>query len=176
MRKRLSAAASTARSISRSRLSRARGSTLTFLARLRFSRRPPRTARPARPTTSPRSSRAASAAGQRAKRSNSSACCGGGLSGGLPRRGRATRRRSRRGEEPSAAADDLLRAVAADAGEARAELTGKTQTWTAETIRQLQARLKSGGYYTGPIDGKSGGGIGPALTQWRLLGGSPPRL
>ncbi len=79
-------------------------------------------------------------------------------------------------KNPSAAADDLLRAVAADAGEARAELTGKTQTWTAETIRQLQARLKSGGYYTGPIDGKSGGGIGPALTQWRLLGGSPPRL
>ena len=77
-------------------------------------------------------------------------------------------------KNPSAAADDLLRAVAADAGEARAELTGKTQTWTAETIRQLQARLKSGGYYTGPIDGKSGGGIGPALTQWRLLGGSPP--
>ena len=79
-------------------------------------------------------------------------------------------------KNPSAAADDLLRAVAADAGEARAELTGKTQTWTAETIRQLQARLKSAGYYTGPIDGKSGGGIGPALTQWRLLGGPPPRL
>ena len=79
-------------------------------------------------------------------------------------------------KNPSAAADDLLRAVAADAGEARAELTGKTQTWTAETIRQLQARLKSAGYYAGPIDGKSGGGIGPALTQWRLLGGPPPRL
>ena len=79
-------------------------------------------------------------------------------------------------KNPSAAADDLLRAVAADAGEARAELTGKTQTWTAETIRRLQARLKSAGYYTGPIDGKSGGGIGPALTQWRLLGGPPPRL
>ena len=79
-------------------------------------------------------------------------------------------------KNPSAAADDLLRAVAADAGESRAELTAKTQTWTAETVRQLQARLKSAGYYTGPIDGKSGAGIGPALTQWRLLGGSPPRL
>jgi TPR repeat protein len=76
----------------------------------------------------------------------------------------------------SAAAEDLLHAVAADAGEARAELTGKTQTWTADTVKQLQARLKSAGYYTGPIDGKSGAGIGPALTQWRLLGGSPPRL
>ena len=66
-----------------------------------------------------------------------------------------------------------MRAVAADAGEARAELTGKTQTWTAETVRQLQARLKSAGYFTGSIDGKSGPALGPALTQWRLLGGAP---
>jgi Caspase domain/Sel1 repeat len=79
-------------------------------------------------------------------------------------------------KNPSAAADELLRAVAADAGEARAELIGKAQTWTAETVRQLQARLKSAGYYTGPIDGKSGARIGSALTQWRLLGASPPRL
>ncbi len=78
-------------------------------------------------------------------------------------------------KNPSAAAADLLRAVAADAGEARAELTGKTQTWTAETVRQLQTRLKSSGYYAGPVDGKSGAAIGPALTQWRLLGGSPAR-
>jgi len=74
---------------------------------------------------------------------------------------------------PAAAAEDLLRAVAADAGEAIAELTGKTQTWTAETIRALQTRLKSAGYYAGPIDGKSGPALGPALTQWRLLG--PPQ-
>jgi TPR repeat protein len=73
-------------------------------------------------------------------------------------------------KNPSAAAEDLLRAVAADAGDARAELTGKTQTWTAETVRQLQARLKSAGYFTGAIDGKSGPALGPALTQWRLLG------
>jgi TPR repeat protein len=79
-------------------------------------------------------------------------------------------------KDPVAAAEDLLRAVAADAGEARAELTGKKQTWTAETIRDLQARLKSAGYYAGPIDGKTGAAIGPALTQWRLLGGAPPRL
>ena len=76
-------------------------------------------------------------------------------------------------KNPSAAADDLLRAVATDAGEARAELTGKTQIWTAETVRQLQARLKSAGYYGGPIDGKTGAALGPALTQWRLLGGAP---
>ena len=76
-------------------------------------------------------------------------------------------------KNPSAAADDLLRAVATDAGEARAELTGKTQIWTAETVRQLQARLKSAGYYAGPIDGRTGAALGPALTQWRLLGGAP---
>jgi TPR repeat protein len=79
-------------------------------------------------------------------------------------------------KDPSAAAEDLLRAVAMDAGEARAELTGKNQTWTAETVRQLQARLKSARYYAGPIDGKTGATIGPALTQWRLLGGAPPSL
>ena len=73
-------------------------------------------------------------------------------------------------KNPAAAADDLLRAVAADTGVARAELTGKTQTWTAETIRQLQARLKSAGYYAGPVDGRSGPALGPALSQWRLLG------
>ncbi len=76
-------------------------------------------------------------------------------------------------KNPSAAADDLLRAVATDAGEARAELTGKTQIWTAETVRQLQARLKSAGYYGGPIDGRTGAALRPALTQWRLLGGAP---
>jgi TPR repeat protein len=79
-------------------------------------------------------------------------------------------------KDPAAAADDLLRAVATDAGEARAELTGKNQTWTAETVRQLQTRLKSARYYAGPIDGKTGATIGPALSQWRLLGGAPPSL
>ena len=71
---------------------------------------------------------------------------------------------------PSAAAEDLLRAVAADGGEARAELTAKAQTWSAETIRELQTRLKSAGYYGGPVDGRSGPALRPALTQWRMLG------
>jgi hypothetical protein len=79
-------------------------------------------------------------------------------------------------ENPSGAAENLLRAVAADAGEARAELTGKTQIWRPDTVRELQARLESAGYYAGPIDGKSGKAIGPALTKWRLLGGAPSRL
>jgi TPR repeat protein len=71
---------------------------------------------------------------------------------------------------PAAAAEDLLRADAADAGEVQAELTGKTQSWTPDTIRNVQARLKSAGYYAGPIDGRSGPALGPALTQWRLRG------
>jgi TPR repeat protein len=73
-------------------------------------------------------------------------------------------------QNPVAAAEDLLRAVAADAGEAIVELTGKTQTWRAETLGELQKRLKSAGYYSGPIDGKSGPALRPALTKWRLLG------
>ena len=76
-------------------------------------------------------------------------------------------------KDPAAAADDLLRAVAADAGEAIAELTGRKQTWATDTIRNLQARLKSAGYYSGPIDGKSGPALAPALNKWRLVG--PPQ-
>ncbi len=75
--------------------------------------------------------------------------------------------------DPAAAAEDLLRAVAADGGEAKAELTAKAQSWSVATIRELQARLKSAGYYAGTIDGRSGPSLGPALTQWRLLG--PPQ-
>jgi tetratricopeptide (TPR) repeat protein len=73
-------------------------------------------------------------------------------------------------KNPLAAAEDLLRAVAADGGEARAELTAGAQTWSVGTIRELQARLKSAGYYDGAIDGRSGPGLRPALTQWRMIG------
>ena len=73
-------------------------------------------------------------------------------------------------KNPSAAADDLLRAVAADGGEARSELTAKAQTWSIETIRELQTRLKTAGYYGGPVDGRGGPALRPALTQWRMLG------
>ncbi len=76
-------------------------------------------------------------------------------------------------KNPAAAADDLLRAVAADGGEAKAELSATTQTWSVQTIKELQARLRSAGYYGGPIDGRSGPPLASALTQWRLLG--PPQ-
>ena len=58
-------------------------------------------------------------------------------------------------------------------GDSKAELTAKAQSWLVATIKELQTRLKSAGYYAGPIDGRSGPSLGPALTQWRLLG--PPQ-
>ena len=73
-------------------------------------------------------------------------------------------------KDPSAAAGELLRAVAADSGESIADLTGKTQGWSVDTVKALQKRLASAGYYSGPVDGKSGPALGPALRQWRLLG------
>jgi len=73
-------------------------------------------------------------------------------------------------KDPAAAADELLRAVAADSGESVADLTSKSQTWTADTVKALQTRLQAAGYYSGPIDGKSGPSLAPALKQWRLLG------
>ncbi len=74
---------------------------------------------------------------------------------------------------PDAAAEELLRAVDADAGEATGELTARTQIWSVETVKALQSRLKSAQYYSGPIDGRSGSALAPALRQWRLLG--PPQ-
>jgi len=73
-------------------------------------------------------------------------------------------------KNPAAAAEDLLHAVAADGGESRAELTAKAQTWSVATIRELQTRLKSAGYYGGSVDGRSGPNLRSALTQWRMLG------
>ena len=74
------------------------------------------------------------------------------------------------GKNSAAAAEDLLRAVAADSGETKAELAAKAQYWRVETIKALQTRLKSAGYYAGPMDGRTGPPLADALTQWRLLG------
>lgn len=76
-------------------------------------------------------------------------------------------------KDPVQAADEMLRCVGADSGDCLAELTGKTQTWTPDTVKAIQSKLKAAGYYSGPIDGKSGPALGPALKQWRLLG--PPQ-
>ncbi|THD47281.1 MAG: peptidase C14, caspase catalytic subunit p20 [Bradyrhizobium sp.] len=74
-------------------------------------------------------------------------------------------------KDPASAATELLRAVAGDSGESVADLTGKAQIWSPATVKALQSQLAVAGYYSGPIDGKSGPALGPALRQWRLLGG-----
>ena len=73
-------------------------------------------------------------------------------------------------KDPAAAADELLSAVAADSGESIADLASRTQAWSPATVKALESRLAAAGYYSGPIDGKSGPALGPALRQWRLLG------
>ncbi len=75
-------------------------------------------------------------------------------------------------KDPEAAAGELLRAVAADAGLALAELTGSTQAWAPATVSAVQKRLKNAGYYAGAIDGRSGPDLAPALKSWRLRGDS----
>jgi len=75
-------------------------------------------------------------------------------------------------KDPNAAAEELLRCVSADSGDCLAELTGRTQTWSADTVKAIETRLKTAGYYAGPINGRSGPDLAPALKQWRLLG--PP--
>jgi TPR repeat protein len=76
-------------------------------------------------------------------------------------------------KDPAAAAEELLRGVAGDDGAAFAQLTDKASTWSRDTIKAVQTRLKSAGYYTGAVDGKGGAALAPALKQWRLLG--PPQ-
>ena len=73
-------------------------------------------------------------------------------------------------KNPAGAADELLRAVAADSGLAINELIGPAQSWTPATVSALQKRLKAAGYYGGPVDGRSGAALAPALKRWRLLG------
>ena len=76
-------------------------------------------------------------------------------------------------KDPAAAAEELLRGVAGDDGSAFNQLTAKSASWSSATIKAVQARLKTAGYYSGAIDGKGGAALAPALKQWRLLG--PPQ-
>jgi TPR repeat protein len=77
------------------------------------------------------------------------------------------------GKDPSGAAEELLRGVAGDDGSAFNQLVGKSSSWSHDTIKAVQTRLKSAGYYLGLIDGKGGASLAPALKQWRLLGPPP---
>ena len=73
-------------------------------------------------------------------------------------------------KDSTGAAELLLRGVAADAGEAFNQMTAKNASWSPDTVKALQGRLRAAGYYAGPIDGKAGPELAPALKQWRLLG------
>jgi peptidoglycan hydrolase-like protein with peptidoglycan-binding domain len=73
-------------------------------------------------------------------------------------------------KDPTAAADEMLRCVNVDSGECLAELISRTSIWSTETIKAVQTKLKTAGYYSGPINGRSGPDLAPALKQWRLLG------
>ena len=70
------------------------------------------------------------------------------------------------------AADQILQCVRTDYGECLAELTARTQVWSPDTVRALESRLRAAGYYGGPLNGKSGPELLPALQQWRLQGPS----
>jgi len=76
-------------------------------------------------------------------------------------------------KDPAAAAEQLLRGVAGDDGSAFNQLTAKSSSWSRDTIKAVETRLKSAGYYAGAVDGKGGAALAPALKQWRLLG--PPQ-
>ena len=76
-------------------------------------------------------------------------------------------------KDPDGAAEELLRGVAADDGAAFNQLTARASSWSPETIRAVQTRLRGAGYYAGLVDGRGGPPLGPALKQWRLLG--PPQ-
>ena len=69
--------------------------------------------------------------------------------------------------DPARAAELLLRAVAADDGQALSELISPESDWTAPTIRALQERLRVAGHYVGAIDGISGPSLEDALRSWR---------
>ena len=69
--------------------------------------------------------------------------------------------------DPVAAADMLLRGTASDRGALLEQLTTKTNEWSRETVRALQTRLKTAGFYTASIDGLPGPSFSNALAQWR---------
>ena len=86
--------------------------------------------------------------------------------------------------DPAVAADLLLRGAAEDAGEIitgieRGIATGdraQGDVWTAETIREMQARLAQAGLYAGAIDGLPGPLLVEALKTWRRGGFDPQVL
>jgi TPR repeat protein len=66
------------------------------------------------------------------------------------------------------AADLLLRGVASDNGEAQAAIADRRVS--PNTVRAVQTRLKTAGFYVGAVDGVSGPLLRAALAAWRKGG------
>ncbi|MCJ2081731.1 caspase family protein [Methylobacterium sp. J-090] len=73
-------------------------------------------------------------------------------------------------KDPAAAAEMLLLGVASDSGDAASQIVTRAATWSQDTIRLLQERLKRAGYYTGAVDGRGGPKMAAPLRQWRRVG------
>ena len=71
------------------------------------------------------------------------------------------------------AAGEWMRCVAANDQDCIGALLGPKQVVSAPVVKEMQAKLNAGGYYAGPLDGKSGPPLKDALKQLELLG--PPR-
>ena len=69
--------------------------------------------------------------------------------------------------DPSRAANLLLRGAAEDRGTILQQLTQSAREWSPETIRAVQHRLQSAGYYSGAVDGLPGPNFSAALDRWR---------
>ncbi|NEU11860.1 peptidase C14, caspase catalytic subunit p20 [Methylobacterium sp. BTF04] len=73
-------------------------------------------------------------------------------------------------KDANAAAEMLLRGIAADTGDAMNQIVHHAESWSPETIRSVQARLKRAGYYDGVVDGRGGPKMSASLQQWRRIG------
>lgn len=69
--------------------------------------------------------------------------------------------------DPDAAANMLLRGAASDRGSVVRQLQQSPQEWSRDTLRAVQTRLKTAGFYDSTIDGLGGPSFSAALTAWR---------
>ena len=70
-------------------------------------------------------------------------------------------------KDPAEAANMLLQGAAEDRGEILAMLRDSAGEWSAETLKEMQSRLKAAGFYNSTIDGVPGPNLMDALEQWR---------
>ncbi|GLS42238.1 hypothetical protein GCM10007884_02230 [Methylobacterium brachythecii] len=73
-------------------------------------------------------------------------------------------------KDPVRAAEMLLRGVASDSGDAANQIVTRASAWSKTTIKAVQERLKTVGYYRGPIDGIGGAKMKAPLQEWRRIG------